>query len=194
MTAQATYIYRRSILEPETVLELEGGPDGGVLRIARGDGSEIWLLSEIESVRLAYNPTRFDLVKYECRLQRRGGGGMIVTSTSYKGVGRFQDNGPEYRVFITALHSALATSGAPGVRFVKGSAPFVYWGSLGCAVGGLGMLLLVLLVTGAILIPAVALTKLAILLFMVPWAVKYAKKNRPGAYDPGAVPQELLPE
>lgn len=183
------YRYRRSALEPETTLAIEDG----ALRVTRNEAADVWPLPDIALVRLSFNPSRFDLARYQCRLIRRGGEKLVVTSTSFVGFGRFENQRDGYRDFIAALHQAMIDGGAVGARFMRGDSPKRYWSSLGCAGAGLLMLLVALLVTGFIFIPAVAAAKLVVLLVTIPWCVKYARVNRPADYDPRSIPSELLP-
>lgn len=182
-----TYTYRLNALEKPTTLTLEDD----ALLVEREGRIERILLAGLTESRLSFAPTRADLVRYDCRLTARGGARLLIRSTSWEGFGDFKDQGPEYAAFVRELHARLA--GVEGVAFVRGESPARYWGSLGCFAGVMLMLLVVLLGTGLIFVPAVAVIKLVLILVLVPWVWKWGRVNRPGVFDPRGVEGELLP-
>jgi hypothetical protein len=181
------YTYRLNALEKETTLTL----DGDVMRVEREGRLEQFPLRDVTEVRLSYNPSRADRQRYDCRVTIRGGGRLTIRSTTYKGIGDFGNQGEAYGEFVRALHERLAT--IDGIGFKKGDSAFRYYGSLGCFGSSILMLFLVLLMTGLLFIPWIAVAKLLVLIFFLPWLYKYAKLNRPGTYDPRVIPDEILP-
>ena len=145
----------------------------------------------IESVRLAYMPSRFDTQRYCCDIAGRGGKRMRVLSTSYVGPGQFESHAAEYRAAILALHSALAGSGHP-VQFGSGISGPRYALNIGCAVVAVPIVLALLIGMGsAIGVPA--FLHLLVMLALLPFAWRWLRNNRPQRYSPSAVPPELLP-
>ena len=181
------YHYRRNATEPETTLT----PGDLALDLVRGAVRTQLPYAEITRVRLTYNPSRIDIARYECHIYHRGGDKLVITSTSYKGFGRFENQPDDYRACIEDIHNRLA--GHKGIEFISGDTPKRYWSSLGCAVTTLMMLAVLLLITGLIRVPAIAIAKIVILLLTLPWVIKYAKVNKPGGYDPSAILPGLLP-
>ena len=181
------YTYRRSAFDEETTVT--AGEQG--LEIERAGAARTLPYAEVASVRLSYSPTRFDDSRYECRIQRRGGDGLLITSTSYKGFASFENRKAEYRDFVVLLHERLG--GWRGVRFLRGDLPLRYWLSLGCGGGGLVLLAIFLFATGLMYVTGIALAKLVLLLLMLPLGIRYARTNKPSTYDPAALPERLLP-
>ena len=181
------YHYRRNATEPTTSLT----PGDLALDVVRGTVRTPIPYAEITRVRLVYNPSRINTARFECHIYHRGGDKLVITSTSFTGFGRYENQQAAYRECIEAIHERLGT--LKGIDFISGDTPKRYWSSLGCAGTGLMGTLLVLFVAGLITKLAVDVAVLVVLVLTVPWMLKYAKVNKPGAYDPKEIPTDLLP-
>ncbi len=181
------YHYRHSAPEPETTVT----PGDLVLDLVRGPTRSILPYDDITRLRLVYNPSRINTARHECHVYHRGGPKLVITSTTYKGFGRFEDQSDAFRDCIVDIHRRLA--GRPGIDFISGDSPKRYWITLGAVVFVLLMLAAALFAFGLLSVPAVAVAKLVILAASIPWLIKYARVNKPGSYDPAAVPDDLLP-
>ena len=92
---------------------------------------------------------------------------------------------------MLALHHALLPR-AGEVRFGTGVSTSRYLFNLGCLLVMLPLLLGVLAMFGiAIGIPAVL--HLVLIAVLLPFVWKWMRRNRPGTYDPRAIPVMLLP-
>ena len=92
---------------------------------------------------------------------------------------------------MLALHHALLPR-AGEVRFGTGVSTSRYLFNLGCLLVTLPLLLGVLALFGtAIGIPAVL--HLVLIAVLLPFVWKWMRRNRPGTYDPRAIPAMLLP-
>ncbi len=148
-------------------------------------------LAEVASVALAYAPSRADLARYTCTVTGRRGHVVQLQSTSYRGIADFASQADAYRAFVLALHHALLPR-AGEVRFGTGVSASRYLLNLGCLLVMLPLLLGVLALFGtAIGIPAVL--HLVLIVVLLPFVWKWMRRNRPGTYDPRAIPLALLP-
>jgi hypothetical protein len=92
---------------------------------------------------------------------------------------------------VLALHHALLPR-AGEVRFGTGVSTSRYLFNLGCLLVMLPLLLGVLAMFGiAIGIPAVL--HLVLIVVLLPFVWRWMRRNRPGTYDPRAIPVMLLP-
>ncbi|MBU0742576.1 hypothetical protein KKG45_07530 [bacterium] len=182
-----TCTYRLNALEKETTLTL----DETTLRVEREGRLEQRPLSHITAVRLSCNPSRVDLGRYDCRLETRDGARLTVCSTTYLGFGKFGSQAPAYGTFVRELHDRLAPLG--GIRFARGDPPLRFYGSLGCFIASLLLVFAAPLATGLLFMPRVAAAKLLVMIFFIPWIIRYAKLNRPRSYEPSLIPDTMLP-
>ena len=165
------------------------GPGGITHEI--GTVRNVLPLAEVASVALAYEPSRADLARYTCTITGRRGHVVQLQSTSYRGVADFVSQADAYRAFVLALHRALLPR-AGEVRFGTGVSTSRYLLNLGCLLVSLPLLLGVLALFGtAIGIPAVL--HLVLIAVLLPFVWKWMRRNRPGTYDPRALPDALLP-
>ena len=164
--------------------------DSGVALVNAGV-TTVLPFADIAPVALAYEPSRVDLARYTCRITGRGGQVILVPSSTYRGIADFESQADAYRDVVFALHRALLPR-APEVRFGSGVSASRYLLNIGCLLVSLPMLLGVLAIAGtAIGIPAVL--HLVIIVALLPFVWKWMRRNRPGVYDPRAIPAALLP-
>ena len=182
-----SYTYRLNALEQDTTLILVDG----ALRVERDGRIERRPLSQVAAVRLSFNPSRVDRDRYDCRLEMRDGATVLARSTTYRGFASFESQADGYGAFVRALHGRLAPHG--DISYERGDSSLRFYGSMGCFVTSLVLLLVVLIATGLLFVPWIAVAKLLVLLFSVPLILKYARRNRPRSYDPAAVPDDMLP-
>lgn len=149
-------------------------------------------LAAVDEIRLTFDPTRFDRVRYRCGIRGRNALRESLVSTSYVSFGTFEDRGRGYAPFVREFVRRAARAN-PRCRFRAGARPLAY------AVQHLFVLAILVLL--AVLIAATAgvppaglvLVKLAIVAAYVPLSLRHARRNWPRRFDPGNVPRDLLP-
>lgn len=164
--------------------------DSGVA-LVNGGVSTVLPFADIVGVALAYEPSRADLTRYTCRITGSGGQVILVPSSTYRGFADFESQAGAYRSVVLALHGALLSHAVP-VRFGSGVSASRYLLNIGCLLVSLPLFLGALSIAGtAIGIPAVL--HLVIIVLLLPFVWKWMRRNRPGVYDPRAIPESLLP-
>lgn len=184
---ETEYRVRQHAFEPERVWRV--GPDGFSWQV--GDKTGKFSFGEIVSIRLSFTPTRFDFARYRCTVTRFNGWQENFTSTSYKGIGNFEDRAPAYSRFVRAL-VAEAARGNPAIRFEAGESPLKYWGNIGVLAGSLVLLALVLLMIG-FNATWIIIVKLGVIAFLIPVGLSWIAKNKPHPFPVDAIPAEVLP-
>ncbi|MBL8908894.1 MAG: hypothetical protein JNM20_19645 [Rhizobiales bacterium] len=185
--SESQYRVRQHAFEQERLWQV--GPDG--LSWDGGDKKGHFPFSEIVSIRLSFTPTRFDFARYRCVVTRFNGWREAIVSTSYSGVGSFENRASAYAPFVRNL-VALAAKGNPGIRFEAGESHFKYWGSVALLVGAFTLLALVIFSIG--FNPTwLIIVKLAVIAFLFPVCLTWMRKNRPRAFQPDAISPHLLP-
>jgi hypothetical protein len=178
-----------ALVPPET---FELGADA--LSVARDGGPSVAVpLSALRELRLRYSPTRAELNRFECHLRTRDGVHYVLTNRTYRGPLRFEDTSAAYVEFVRALVAATQHA-APQCRFLAGAAWPAFLLNLGCTLFTLGMLGVAVLLLASIGGSALVYLKLALILFFLPFALRWVKRNRPRPFDPAALPAELLPK
>jgi hypothetical protein len=201
------YVTRNSVLEGETtwrltddalVRELTGEPPSSVWRAivrmgwrilfpwANAPGSDNWPervpYANITSIRVRYDPTRFDRSRERCDLTGPDGARVSIFSTRYVSFGNFQDLSETYKPFINRLTQLVLTE-RPEAPVYSG----LTWTSY---IIQHGFLLLALVALASVLgmagVPAFGgvWVKLLIALSYVGVLWAYAVRNRPRNLNP----------
>jgi len=183
------YETRNHAFAPATVWVL----DGAFLRIKDDKGPPRTIaLNTVVEVRLEYAPTRPEPNRYRCRLVLWGGVAVEFFNRTYRGVMDFADTSVEYGTFVRALLAALARHN-PTCRFLAGASEGTY--VLNVAI----LVLLAVVLVGALVffltvgLLWVALLKVLLIVYYLPTALKWAKRNRPRGFLSDAIPPNLLP-
>jgi hypothetical protein len=123
------------------------------------------------------------------RARRRTGRGVF--NRTYRGVYDFHDKSADYVEFVHALVAAIASSsscrfvaGADGGRYALSVAGFLV------AVGAVALVLVFALTTG---LWWLVLAKAALIVFYLPAAWGWLRRNREQVFAPNAVPTDVLP-
>jgi hypothetical protein len=173
-------VEHRFILEDDSLLVAREG--GGTVRVP---------LAAIREIRLHYQPNRYESDVYECTVSTAGDRWRIF-SRYVRGALDFRDQGQEYRAFVTELCARRGRAAPPG-RFSAGVSPGRFAGNALAAGAGTAFLLLALTllpIGGSLFIALRLVVILPLLLVSVLWFVR----NRPGRFDPNAIPASLLPK
>ena len=148
-------------------------------------------LSEIQSLRCRFFPTRFQLDRYEMIISFSSGLNLKIGNQLFRGMADFEDRSPAYRDFVIALHEARGKLNPP-CQFFAGVTPLSFWLNA-FFLGGVLLLVAFLVVIFATSIPVVALIKLVILIIMLPIAINWFRKNKPRQYESNSIPPEIIP-
>ncbi len=184
---ESEYRVRQHAFEQERLWRV--GPDG--LSWDGGDKKGHFPFSEIVAIRLSYTPTRFDFARYRCIVTRFNGWRETIVSTSYAGIGSFEDRAPAYAKFVRSLVTE-ASKGNPGIRLKAGESNFRYWGNIVLLAGAFTFLALVFLSLG--FNPTwLIIVKLLVIALLLPVCLRWITKNRPRSFAPDAIPEKILP-
>lgn len=159
---------------------------------ADGRPGREYRLAEVREVRLEFSPTRVEPVRYRCTVTLRTGERLVFFNRTYTGVMQFRPTDAAFRVWVTALLEHVARR-APAARFVAGATKVNY---VVGAIGGvvivlcLMVVLVFLLRTGAW---SLVVLKAALIVFYLPTAWRWLRRNRAGTFDPRRPPPEVLP-
>lgn len=189
MSHSNNYHYREHALTDVNRLSLHS--DG--LASQCGERSRLYAYSDIQSVRLKFDPTRVQTNRYWMDIEFLNAPKLRVTNNSYVGFADFKDQSEKYRGFVNDLHHVLANKNA-GVRYFAGSHFFSYLLSLLCTFFVIGILIfanIYLLLTGMFI---VVFIKLILIVVYLPTLFRYLKANRARQYKPDAIPELLLPK
>lgn len=156
-----------------------------------GFASNLVPMHEISEVNLAFAPTRPERNRYRCTL-RTTKQKIVFFNRTYRGIYDFPQTNPEYVAFVRALHGALLLHN-PSCRFTAGSSVAVYALNIAILIFVFAMLVLLGVFLFTIGLTAIVVVKVLIILFYIPTALRWAKKNRPRKYDPRTIPDDLLP-
>lgn len=186
-TAATSYENRLTLFEKVRTFTI----DGARIRIEEEGRTTEVLLSDIFDVRCRYYPTRFQLNRFECLLQAKGGIKIKIGNQFYLGVADFEDRSPDYRKFVVALHVALAKL-SPNCTYHSGITKTSLYLIATFLIGSMLTLAFLILFLGASL-PGFAVVKLIILILMIPISIKWFYKNKPRRYRVHAIPTDILP-
>lgn len=179
---------RVSVLEREILWRLEGDT---LRQISEGLPPFAIQLDAIQSIRLLYAPTRFQTGRYACRLELRGGHSLGLQNEHFEGFATFADRSATYRPLVLALIQRRAALG-PGCRYL-GDTSMVNWILQTAILVGSGLLLAAVFLAFGPSSNAMIVMKLIIIAAMLPVAIRWVAKNRPRVFDPGHIPDGLLP-
>lgn len=187
-TGEPTYTYRPSLMASPWEFRLGG--EGLAWKAGRYAG--VVPYSKIRRVRMSYRPTNMQQKRFMTEIWSDGTPKLPIVSSSFKGMFEQEAFDRPYVDFISELHRRIVEAGATP-EFRQGGNPVVIWTGFAVFTAvTIGMLWLVVRALleaefgGALFIAAF------IALFV--WrGWNYFSRNRPDAYRPDALPQQLLP-
>lgn len=167
--------------------------DAGKLDILTEGGAPRSIpLTDVQQVRLAYDPTRFEPDRFRCEFTTRQNWQWEFFNRSYAGVATFTETTAEYRRFVREFHAQVARAN-PACRFLAGCSPGQYTFNVAC------LAFAALMVVGAVIFfwnvgfHALAGVKLLLILAFTPMALGWIRRNRPQPYEPHSIPTNVLP-
>lgn len=168
--------------------------DEAELRCDDGRGPpRVYTLKDIREVRLEFCPTRPERNRYRCRLRLDRGASVEFFNRTYRGVYDFADTSAAYVEFVQGLLPALRKH-APACRFISGTAAANYALGLAGFIVACGAVLLVLIFALTHGLWWLVLLKAAIIVFYLPTAWQWLRRNRERTFDPAMSPANVLPE
>jgi hypothetical protein len=183
-----TYAARRSTFEKTTVWRLHEA----AMEIATEGTEPIRLAyADILRMRLTYDPTRLSDVRHRCEVTARDGRRFRIVSATYVRLATFESQAAVYVPFVRSLAARIAAAN-PQAAFLTGKSPPVYYAEQ-AILAALVVILAVVLFTIGLPLSDLLFVKLILIATLVPFAVKYAVRNRPGRFDPQAIPDAVLP-
>lgn len=173
---QAEYLYRKGAFSQEEKYTLYN-------RELHHNGKPI-PLTDIQQVRLSFEPTRLAPFQHVCRLELKNGQTLFFTNYRYKGIADFQMQHEAYVKFIRKLHEALQKSGHK-VIFSAGASRTKY--NFMIVLFGISLLFSLIILLFHVI---VGLLYLGVLLWFF---LRWLGKNKPRTYTPEAIPPQVLP-
>lgn len=149
-------------------------------------------LGATEMVRLTYEPRSVARRAFKTSVTLRDGRRFALTSVSWKGMTRADEQADEYRAFVMALLLAIGRA-SPQARFAAGKPALVWYGMVALAAAALlGFALFAgrAFASGA---PEAGFLGLAIMAGGLWQAGPFVRRNQPGVFRPEAPPARLLP-
>jgi len=147
---------------------------------------------QIARVRLSYRPVTMQSHRFITEIWPSKGPKLQITSTSWKSTVEQERLDTAYCDFVTELHRRLAAAGTQA-SFVTGYAPPIYW-------AGVAVFVATALGLAGLIVRAVQLGRwagvafIAVFFVVFLWQVgTYFRRNRPGSYQPDALPDAALP-
>lgn len=185
----AKYRFRQSVFTKPTTYETAA--DRLTWRSEEGASGEL-LYDEIKSIRLKYDPTRFESNRYVANIQSEKGDGLKFVNMSFRGAANFESHNEEYRVFIKEL-ILEAKKQNPAILLHSGNKPAGYIMSWVMAVFGGLALFFALGYFYSEENPGFIWVKVAVLVLYLLLMPAYLKKNRPRSFDAEDIPADVLP-
>ena len=148
-------------------------------------------MRDIVAVHLTHAPARFNPDRFRCRLSTRAGVVHTLTNVGTHASIAAENINAQYSAFIGNLCASVAKAN-PAARFLRGRSHAMMIAEF------FGLLLLGLALIGAWVWfrprnPWMLVMSLALCAVYLPLAAISNRANRPGNFDPLAVPPELVP-
>lgn len=182
------HVVRVSALEKECTWKLHGD----TLWIAPVGQPDIPIsLAGVVTLRLSYDPSRFQTNRFRCHLYNANGKCGMIQNDSYKGIAEFEDRSESYVTLVRALIPRIASLN-PRCVFKAGTSNLNWWAHAIFLTGVFSLLFLVMIALYSAIGPLVII-KLIIIAFFVPVAIRWFIRNKPKPFDPQRIPEKILP-
>jgi hypothetical protein len=183
-----SYSYRPSLLGAPREFDLT---DQGIGWSAGSNSGRI-PFERVRRLRLSYRPNSMQSQRFVTELWSDGFPKLQIVSSSWKSMMEQERLDGAYSAFVRELHRRVAmVNGA--TQFERGSSQLIYWpGVLVFVAAGLGLAALVAraLQAGALTSAAIVAAFLVLYLWQ---AGNFFRRNRPGTYQPDALPADVMP-
>lgn len=183
-----SYAFKPSLTGAARHFELD---DDG-LSFRSGYRAGVWQYADIVGVRLTYRPISMLARRFRADIRHKNGKMLTLISATWASIALVTPRDEPYRAFVSELHKRLQSSGTT-IAYAAGLRPVVF----AIAAVALGAVMLAL---AGLLIRALAMGQMTAALFMLGFAAwfgwtigRWLLLNKPRAYDPDDLPEELLP-
>lgn len=182
------FAFKTSLMGPPSEFHLADD----ALEWHRGARSGRAPYNRIRRVRLGFRPMTMQNYRFLTEIWADEGPKLQIASTSWKSLVEHQRLDADYRAFVIELARRIGVAGGQ-TEFVTGSPAFLYWPGavvfVGAALALVGLIVRALADQqwgGAAFIAAF----LALFFWQ---AGGFFQRNKPGRFDPAAVPPQVLP-
>jgi len=184
-----SYTFRADALNPVMTYTIE---DNHLSWTSEKGGSGKIEFSKIAATRLKYSPTRYKSNLFVFELIHKNGAKTVFKNITYKGIANFGEQNKEYNEFIIDLNKKLAEFDDK-IIFSSGTTTALYFiysiTMIFSAIVLLGVFYFIL-TSGVIWI---VIAHLLFMLYLLPSAIRFMKKNKPRSYNPSEIPKDMLP-
>lgn len=186
-----SYSYRPSLLGAAWSFRLTA--DGLAWEAGRKSG--VIPYHAIRRLRLSYKPVSMQTQRYLTEVWADAAPKLEIVSSSWKSIVEQERLDKSYSAFVSELHRRIARlQMQSSIRYEQGSPPLLYWPGLIMFAGiGLGLALLTVRALQADAKGGAAFIA-AFMAFFLWQGGNFFRRNRPGVYNPGALPDQLMPK
>ncbi|MBX9990305.1 hypothetical protein [Phreatobacter oligotrophus] len=180
--------HKPKLIGPEIVFTLQDR------EIAWSDGrvSGSLPLHQIESVRLVFRPANLYTSRYRIEIRQRLGKRIWFSNISWRGMVEIDSNDAPFAAFVRRLCAAIAKA-SPKARFIAGEPAWRY-AVVAAITAGLAVSLAYLAIAAVKTVNWGLMGLVAFVGGYTVWQMSlWLRKNRPGSFDPLALPTDLLP-
>lgn len=183
-----SYSQRKNLFVKEEQFSLEEN----IIRI-RQEGSPDREIpyNNIESIRLTFMPDRMRANNYRC-IFVAGKKKYSFQSSSIIGVADYKDDPQGYKNFTQAFIKKVSDAN-PSVALLTGRPKTVYWTSIVIMFFALAGLTVLVFYLGNYF-SSISWIKFVLILLLLPMALTYIQRNKPGVFTPADIPEKLLPK
>jgi hypothetical protein len=182
------YMYKPSMLGAAWEFALR--PHGLEWRLGRHSG--LLRYDRIRRVRLSFRPATMQSHRFLTEIWSADNPKITIASTSWRNLVEQARQDNAYSPFVIELHRRIAAAGA-NAQFTSGTPMPIYW--LGAVVFvGIVAAMIALVVRSLLAKDWLGAALIAGLFALFGWQIgNFFRRNRPGRYDPNAVPVTVLP-
>ncbi len=181
------YSYRKSLFSKQQTFSLEEN----ALSIEQEAVVTAVPYKDIDSIRLMYMPDRMRPHNFLCTITS-GDKKFSFLSNSYISLANFKEDKEGYRSFVSALIKKVQKAN-PSVLLLSGRPKHMYWISIVAILFTLcGLAALAYYIGNQF--SASSWIKYLLILLLMPMALSYIQRNKPGTFTPDDIPEKLLPK
>jgi len=146
----------------------------------------------IRRLRMSYRPNSMQTYRFLTELWGEGAPRLRIASSSWKSLVEQERLDRAYSAFVRELHRRVSKA-APSACFEKGHSPFLYWPSVVVFTAvALGLAALLARALQAQTYAGAAFIA-AFFAFYLWHSMNFLRRNRPGRYEPDALPRDVMP-
>lgn len=186
--AWPSYVYKPTLVGAAWEFALR--PNGLFWRYGRYSG--VVPYESITRVRLSFRPVTTQTYRFIAEIWAPKAPKLPIASSSWRSITTQARQDADYNAFLAELHRRLAAAGSKA-RFETGMHPFIYWTGV-FVFGGIGLGLVGLIAHALRIGESSGALLVSVFLAVFIWQIgNLMRHNRPGLYQPEAVPASALP-